>query len=86
VNELLTVGARFEWLRDEEGYLTGVKASNLYDATLGLSVTPFYNTAVGKNIVVRPELRYDYSSIPLFYPSPGKHGQFTFATDVIINF
>jgi len=85
-NELLALGGRFEWLRDEEGYLTGVASVDLYDATLGLTITPFYATPMGKNILIRPELRYDYASIPLFYPSPGKYGQFTFAIDLIINF
>lgn len=65
INECWKAGARFEWFRDDDGArVTGIRdgniiqgesfAGNFFNIALGLNWTP---TA---NIIVRPELRYDW--------------------------
>jgi hypothetical protein len=101
INEVVSIAARGEWYRDDKGFTTGLwlnnvanfaagpASHNLYEATLGLLITPFYNTALGDNFKLRPEVRYDYSNKPYFNSSStpfSKHDQFTFAIDAIFNF
>ncbi len=84
VNHQVSVGGRLEWYRDEEGYTTQL-AQNLYEATLGLTLTPFPSDRLGSNFKVRPEIRYDYSS-RAFFDGLSRHDQFTAAVDAIFNF
>lgn len=84
INPYVALAGRLEWYRDEEGFTTAV-AQTLYEATLGLTITPFPNDPVGANLKVRPELRGDYSSKRLF-DGLSRHEQYTFAVDAIFNF
>jgi len=104
INDMVTLNARAEWYRDEEGYYFGEtqvdtssgiavftpRGTNLYEATIGLTVTPFHNTALGDNFILRPEIRYDYSSHDFFHLNSfgvgTRHDQFTIAMDAIFNF
>jgi hypothetical protein len=84
LNDLVSVGARLEWYADEGGYTTGV-SQNLYEATVGATVTPFPHDNLGQNLKLRPEFRVDYSD-KRYFDAQSKHDQFTFAIDAIYNF
>ena len=53
LNDQWSVGTRFEWLRDNGGYVID-KAGDYYQVTLGLNWNPW------KNVSIRPEARYDW--------------------------
>ncbi len=84
LNNYVSLGGRLEWYRDEEGFTTAV-AQSLYEVTLGVTVTPFPNDALGANLKVRPEVRYDYSNRD-FFDGLSRHDQTTVAIDAIFNF
>jgi len=78
---------RLEWFDDASGLdqrFDGINTS-FYSATLGLRITPFPNSALGKNFIVRPEIRYDYASKPTF-SGLMRYDQTTVAVDAIFNF
>lgn len=84
INDYLAAGIRLEWYRDEQGFTTAV-AQTLYEATVGLTITPFPHNALGSNFKLRPELRGDYSS-RRYFDGLTRHDQYTFAVDAIFNF
>jgi hypothetical protein len=84
INENFTAAARLEVYRDEDGYTTAV-AQTLYEATVGLTITPFPHDPYGQFFKIRPELRYDYST-ENFFDGFSKHYQVTAAVDAIFNF
>jgi hypothetical protein len=84
INEKVSAGARLEWFRDEGGFTTGVD-QNLYEATVGLTLTPFAGDELGQNLKIRPELRYDYSDED-FFDGLTSQSQLTFGIDAIFNF
>jgi len=84
INDYVSVAGRLEWYRDEEGFTTAV-AQTLYEATVGLTLTPFPNDPVGANFKIRPELRADYSS-KRYFDGLTRHDQYTFGIDAIFNF
>ncbi|HEY2587163.1 MAG TPA: outer membrane beta-barrel protein [Tepidisphaeraceae bacterium] len=99
VNTYLDVALRLEWFRDEEGFTTNPfppGGQNLYEATVGASIYPLAGTALGRNFMLRPEVRYDYASKRYFDPVafPGvpnaavgsRHDQLTFAIDAVFNY
>jgi hypothetical protein len=85
INDMLTLNGRAEWYDDQDGYtLTGVPNS-VYEVTAGVSVKPMPNDSIGKNLMIRPEVRYDYADKAFFDGGTG-HGQFTFGVDAIFMF
>jgi hypothetical protein len=66
--------ARLEFWDDVQGVRTG--SSGLYTTVTGVNFHP------RKNLVYRPELRYDYNNESR--SSEGQHGLFTAAMDVIL--
>lgn len=78
------LNVRGEFYRDEQGFTTGV-AQTLYEGTVGLTITPFPEDAIGQNFKVRPEARYDYSSRN-YFNGLTDHGQFTLAIDAYFDF
>lgn len=84
LNEYLSLAGRLEWYRDEEGLTTAIPQT-LYEATVGVTISPFPHDAVGANFKLRPELRGDYSS-RRFFDGLSRHDQYTFAIDAIFNF
>jgi hypothetical protein len=94
INDYVSAAARVEYYRDDEGFTTGIatagpvfgfSSQSLYEATVGLTVTPFANDELGRNLKVRPEVRYDYSSED-FFDGFTEDDQLTFAVDAIFNF
>lgn len=92
INSMFTVNARGEWYDDAQaftfvdGYAGGAPAGgftgtvNLYEATFNVAITPFPDDPIGKNLVIRPELRFDYSGRDAF-DGFTKHFQSTFGID-----
>lgn len=74
-SDKLSTTARLEFFDDAQGQRTGSRG--LYSAlTTGLSVQ------LRKDIIFRPELRYDYNGESR--PFEGRHGLFTAGTDLIL--
>ena len=84
LNDYATGVWRAEWFRDCDGVrLTGVCA-NFYEMTWGVNVTPWPNHKVLKNLVFRPEFRWDFADQPVF--GGDREYQLTAAMDVIFKF
>ena len=86
LDERLSVAGRFEWFRDEEGFIpvTAVP-QDLFEVTLGLTITPFPTDDWGRNLKIRPEIRYDWSSDD-YFDGLTRDNQLTAAIDVILSF
>lgn len=95
LNECWKAGMRVEWFRDQDGsrvsglgdgnLATGSFPGDFYEITAGLNWTPH------PNVVVRPELRWDWydASAPtanLPYDAGDRDDQFLFGCDLIVTF
>ncbi len=80
----VSVTIRGEAYDDQNGFTTGV-AQRVYEATLGVAVTPFPENAIAKNFSIRPEVRYDYSDHD-FFNGGTRHDQLQCAVDAIFTF
>ncbi|GMU23152.1 MAG: hypothetical protein AMXMBFR13_32350 [Phycisphaerae bacterium] len=60
-NDCLQTTGRFEWFGDNYGVRTGY-AGNFFSLTAGLGYTPFPNDPWLKGLIIRPELRWDFSA------------------------
>jgi hypothetical protein len=86
IDPAFSVAGRVEWFRDDEGFGPVLAvAQDAYEATLGLTITPMPNSEIGRNLKIRPEIRYDWSS-EKFFDGLTSDNQFTAAVDVIFNF
>ena len=81
-----TLNTRLEWYSDAaNGFSTGAATSaDYYAATAGVAIKPFPNDKVFSNLIIRPEIRYDYSDKPVF--ATGELDQLTFNVDAIFTF
>jgi len=85
IKNTLTANARLEWYDDTNGFTLGTGAhASIYSATLGVTYIPFANDKVFKWLEIRPEIRYDYATKPIF--DTGEHGQLNLASDLIMQF
>jgi hypothetical protein len=86
INDYVSAAGRLEWFRDEEGF-TPVTAvpQDLFEATIGLTIQPFPHDDWGRNLKIRPEVRYDWSTED-FFDGLTSDNQLTAAVDVIFNF
>jgi hypothetical protein len=83
INDYVTLNGRFE---KAHIYLTPSN-TNIYDVTAGVTITPFPKDPIGSNLMIRPEVRYDYCEDKIFSIGSGAfHDQLTFAADVIFKF
>jgi hypothetical protein len=82
-NDYLSATWRIEWFRDDGGSRTGVDCS-WYESTWGLGITPCPNDKVLKNLVIRPELRWDWADKDAF--GSGRRDLLTAAVDLIFKF
>ena len=81
----LRLGGRFEWFRDVDGTRTAVLGrpgfrANFFETTLGVTYTPW------RPVIIRPELRVDWSPDSRPYNDQTKKVQFVPAFDVIVRF
>ncbi|HEY2587976.1 MAG TPA: porin [Tepidisphaeraceae bacterium] len=95
LNDYLTPNLRLEYYGDTKGFTLGVPAGspagtlpmgqNLYEATVNVNIKPFPSDAIGQNLVIRPEVRLDYSE-HRFFKSSTHYDQFTFGIDAYFTF
>ena len=86
VDPRLSVAGRLEWFRDDEGFAPVLAvAQDAFEATVGVTITPMPNDEIGRNLKIRPEIRYDWSTED-FFDGLTSDNQFTAAVDVIFNF
>ena len=84
LNDTFTLNGRGEWFRDDEGVRIGV-AANYFEVTAGIAITPFPNDKTLKNLIIRPELRGDFSTEPV-YNNSSDNEMYTAAIDMIFKF
>lgn len=75
---------RGEVYRDEEGFTTGV-AQTMFEVTAGFTIMPFPKDAIGSNLKIRPEVRWDYST-RAYFNGLQDHSQITFAIDAFFDY
>ena len=86
INDQFSAAGRLEWFRDDEGYPSVLAvAQDAFEVTLGLTIVPMPNDDIGRNLKIRPEVRYDWSTED-FFDGLTSDNQFTAAVDVIFNF
>lgn len=83
-NRYVAVNLRAEWFVDESGGIYGTTA-NLYEVTLGLSITPMPEDRIGQHLTIRPEIRGDYAD-EAYFGGGSEHFQLTAAVDAICSF
>ena len=86
-SKYVDVNLRAEYFNDDDGArLTGsVGGAGVFEATAGLTITPLPDDKYGKNLSLRPEVRYDYAS-KNFFDGGTDRSQFTAAIDAIYKF
>jgi hypothetical protein len=75
-----TVKIRGEYLHDQDGVRIPAGTS-LYEVTVGLDIIPFARDPWLRNLLVRPEVRFDFSDDSVFQ---GESHQYTFGIDAIV--
>jgi hypothetical protein len=75
---------RAEWFQDHDGVRTGVQG-DIYEMTWGVSLTPFPKHPILKNLMVRPEIRWDFTGAAQD-AFGGNDNQLTAAFDIIFKF
>lgn len=88
INDMLAIGTRMEWFRDEGGIRTqeaGIRAistgksTNYYAMTFGLNVMPT------NWFKIRPEIRYDWAENSNPFDEGSQDDQLMFSVDAVIN-
>lgn len=81
LTEMLSLGTRMEWFRDEGGtrVLGNGKSANFYEMTFGVNFKPT------NWLKVRPEIRYDWAEKARPYDDGSQDDQLLFALDVVVN-
>jgi len=87
LNDYATANLRAEWYGDSKSFTIGTAggAEDLYEVTLNADLKPFPSDAIGQNLVIRPEARWDYSN-KVFFNGGTKHFQVTFGIDAYFMF
>jgi hypothetical protein len=81
-----TINFRAEAYDDNNGFTLGTGTNiQVYEATLGVAVTPLPDNAIAKNFSIRPEVRYDYASHD-YFNGGARHDQLQVAVDAIFTF
>jgi hypothetical protein len=81
LNDMFTVNSRVEWFNDDDG-ARGL-GTDVYEGTLGLTITPMPNNSIGSNLKIRPEIRYDYAEAAIL---DGENSQFTAAIEAYFTY
>jgi hypothetical protein len=91
---IFAINMRGEWFDDQDGAaptqygVPGISAyvpNQYYEATIGLTVTPFPSDPNLKGLAIRPELRWDYSDHAAF-DGGSQHDQWTAAVEAYFAF
>jgi hypothetical protein len=99
INDFASFSARIEKAHYDDGLAPGYSGgsgfssfgsgnTNFYAITLGMGITPFPKDPIGKNLLIRPEVRYDYCEDDRFGNGTGNtyKDQLTFGADIIFKF
>jgi hypothetical protein len=88
INEQLKAGLRAEWFRDHDGtrVLQSARGGSLNGSSGYYALTAGLNWKPMGWITVRPEVRYDWADNAKAFDNGNKKDQFTFSTDLIVNF
>jgi hypothetical protein len=78
-----TVLVRGEYFNDDAGGRQLI--TEVYEATLGLNIVPFVNDRIGKHLMIRPEVRYDWA-VDKIFDGDTRQSQVTFEADIIFQF
>ncbi|MFA7254963.1 MAG: outer membrane beta-barrel protein [Candidatus Omnitrophota bacterium] len=86
LNKFVTANSRLEWYIDAaNGFSNGASTrANYYEATLGPAIKPFANKKFLSQVIVRPELRFDFSNQPVF--AKGDKMQVSLSADILYTF
>jgi hypothetical protein len=88
LNQYFTFNTRGEWYGDgSKGFSTGYPGgtnANYFEATQGVAIKPFPKNNVLSRLLIRPEVRYDFSDHSVF--AKGQHDQVTLSTDALFTF
>jgi hypothetical protein len=76
-----TLNGRVEWFRDDGGAVLGQSVS-VYEATVGATIKPCPDSKILSNLVIRPEVRVDWSGKAVFNGGNADN-QITAAVDAI---
>ena len=82
LNSHVSATWRSEWFADDQGVRIGAQG-NYLENTFGVALTPMPKDHVLKNLVIRPEFRWDNAQTPAF---DDEHNLLTAAVDVIFKF
>lgn len=86
INDYVTANVRAEYYGDNKSFTLGPGGTaNLYEATANVQIKPLPHNSIGQNLVIRPELRVDYSE-HRFFDGGGKNYQATFGIDAYFMF
>lgn len=85
IDPKVRLGTRLEWFRDEQGTRTALLgrpgfAANFFDFTVGVTYKPL------RSVIIRPELRVDWSPDARPYNDQTGKVQFTPAIDLLVRF
>jgi len=83
INDYLTINSRGEWFSDPQG-ARGL-GGNIYEVTVGTAIHPMPADRWGQYLVLRPEIRWDYSADGIF-DGGTQHDQWSFGIDAIYQF
>lgn len=83
VNNQLTMNGRLEWFNDHSAFL-GLDTV-VYEATLGVTLTPFADNNIASNLKIRPEIRVDWADDAVFDAGTDHH-QVTLGVDAYFTF
>lgn len=81
-----TLNTRVEWFNDSSyGFATGAPTgANYYEATMGIAVRPFPKDKLLSRLLLRPEIRYDWSDKRVY--ATGDKGELTLSGDILFTF
>jgi len=85
LNKFVSLTVRGEAYDDQNGFTLGNGNMQVYEGTAGVTVTPMPDDVIGKNFVIRPEVRYDYASKG-YYNGGTRDSQTQVAVDAIFTF
>lgn len=86
IDSRFTLNTRLEWYNDSSnGFATGTATgANYYESTVGIAIKPFPNDKTLSSLLIRPEVRYDWSNRKVF--DTGDKGQLTLCGDALFTF
>jgi len=90
INEFVDANARLGFYHDNADFYNW--PFNVWDLTVGATIKPFPKDPIGKNLIIRPEIRYSFAEIQFFEVKSGSDDyryfkdQITFGADLIFTF